>query len=169
METEAPKPPAPDVDGKKIRFLKSLSAKVGELHEKIGGLAEELSSAKKARDALFREIREVIDDNQMGLEFQEPDTKAPDAPSEPTDGAQEPMEQPAPSDPTAWREMPIERLLLPGNVEKRLKEESFDSLGVLNKFLKKNSLSDIKGIGEKGAEQIEAAYEKFWRDHPGCE
>lgn len=69
--------------------------------------------------------------------------------------------------PPEWRSVElVGNLELSAKTLELLAEAGITTLGALVDFTETAPLSDIKGIGPKKVEEIEAATVKFWADHP---
>lgn len=65
----------------------------------------------------------------------------------------------------SWKGTPLTELSIPSKILDHLAEGRLTTLGELATFTSDpfNKLTDLKGIGEKAAEKVEAALEKFWQ------
>lgn len=68
-----------------------------------------------------------------------------------------------PADDDSWREISVDELDLPKSLKEKLKEQDFETVGHIADFTSKGkNLTDIRGIGEKKADQLQDALEKVW-------
>lgn len=74
--------------------------------------------------------------------------------------------QPSASD--AWRELDIEELGLPDRIDTALRDADLETLGELSDLMAAGVWwhHELKGIGEKAAEQIADGFTEFWSRHP---
>lgn len=69
--------------------------------------------------------------------------------------------------PEPWRAVTVEELGLPASLCETLREAKVCTLGDISDIGNRNELlTDIQGVGEKKAEQIEAACTAYWAAHP---
>jgi hypothetical protein len=108
-----------------------------------------LKAAESRRNTLVNALRNIIEDAKHGqghLDF--------DAPSKEE------------TDENWWRSVGIEELTLGSREAKALTDAELVTLGAIADWTQTKPLTDIKGIGESGAEKIEAAIEEYYRLHP---
>ena len=64
-------------------------------------------------------------------------------------------------------EMTVSKLDLPQIIFKLFGDAKIETISDIAAWTKGNKLTDIKGIGEAKAEEIEAALERFWKENDG--
>ena len=70
---------------------------------------------------------------------------------------------------TEWRSAPLLNLNLSAKVEKPILDFGLTTLGALQEHMNDQGgfwAKQIKGLGEKGAEEVSGAFVRFWADHP---
>lgn len=75
-----------------------------------------------------------------------------------------------PVDDDSWRGISVDDLDIPKSLKEKLKEQDFETVGHIADFTSKGkNLTDIKGVGEKKAEQLQDAMEKLWASRNASE
>lgn len=75
-----------------------------------------------------------------------------------------------PADDDSWRSISVDDLDIPKSLKEKLKEQDFETVGHIADFTSKGkNLTDIKGVGEKKAEQLQDAMEKLWASRNASE
>ncbi len=117
---------------------------------------------------LQRVIRDEIDPEPNLFNSTDDDDEEEDSEE---DSDEEVEEEPAPSGALAgeeWRSVKLAAISLAPAIVEKLAAAGIDTVGTLSDYLTPNDsgfckrLTDIAGVGEKKAEQIEAALDQFW-------
>jgi hypothetical protein len=133
--------------------LLRIEAEITKLDGKIEEQSEALKVLKARREGLITDLRKAVKNSQPGLPF--------------GDGALSTL--PVPD--ADWRQVSLATALQGHVTEKmleKLAEADLKTVGELGDFCKANRLTDIKGVGEKKAEEIEKALEQFWAERNQC-
>jgi DNA-directed RNA polymerase alpha subunit len=86
-----------------------------------------------------------------------------DGAESPADAAAEWLRNGYPTDDESWKTVSLHDLTMPGTTAQKLEEAEIRTLGDLAAWNDSGKLlTDIKGVGEKAAEKIEAALDEFW-------
>ena len=117
---------------------------MAEAEDVVSECAAALKAAKATFDAAVRDLRATIrnDETQRELDFD--------------------------ASPDAWRDEPVTALVPYGVTDgdvTRLATEDIETLGAISTYRGNNLLTDIDGIGEKGADRIENALQSYFADH----
>lgn len=131
-------------DHEHLEAIKEAERKVAQRESEWESAKADAADAKKRYDAAVEHLRDVItSSDEPRLPFGE-------------------TEQPE-----TWQAVRLETLGIPQTIVTLLDEGAgLQTVGALAEFTKRNRLTDISGVGIAKAEQIEAALESFWADHP---
>ena len=91
--------------------------------------------------------------------------KAPAEPLPLIDGARSDVTSATKGD-DAWRNVPIADLGLKAKVLAALADVGISNIGGISDWSAKKPLTDIKGIGEAKALDIDEALTRYWKEHP---
>lgn len=176
-EPEEPSPPTPtaqdpsDLYANFYAELREKQAKVDQLNSRAAQLKTESKyAADTAKNAeaemqalvrrgpvLFAEHKAEEDDNEDEEGEEVGDSSRTDQPAT-TEAVVEVEDE-------SWKGTPLTELSIPSKLLDHLAEGRLTTLGELATFTSDpfNKLTDLKGIGEKAAEKVDAALEKFWQ------
>lgn len=128
--------------------LMSLERAISRQDTEIEELSNELKVAKAQREGLIGDLRKAVRDaDQPDIPFKESELESVDD----------------------WKDVPLADVLKAHVSEKiieKLTEAELTTVGQLAEYTAKCRLTDIKGIGQAKAEQIEKAMEHFWATRP---
>jgi hypothetical protein len=138
--------------------------KRAKLKAEVKSAGKEIDLATEQLDELF-EQRERRGDASGVTAESVAITTAIEAGGQPSsDGAPAPTATTAPDDNDKWRATTLEQLGIPAGIRKVLAEDNgITTLGGIADWTKTgHPLTDLKKIGEKKAEVIEAAMDRYW-------
>lgn len=117
--------------------------------------------AKKQLAAAVAQLQNLVFQRRGLRNGDDGDESQGDADAEGAGQETEPGEAPADND-ESWRDVPVSVLRLSAPISAALLEANLGTIGALSVFLESKSLRDIRKVGEKKAELIQDALEKFW-------
>jgi|GEM_PF-4225117 len=135
--------------------LFKLQDRINEAASREHAAKENYSIAKKNREAAQAALSEYIEEMRQPSLF----TKPADS-----------TKKIATSDPEPWRKTTIEELSIPEQITEKLRDHhpQLITLGAIADFtMAGNQLTDVKGIGEAKAAQIEGCINNFWESYSG--
>lgn len=146
--------------------IKATLGRIRKLEHALADLKVETKAVNGDLEATWKRLAQLNEDlvNPLPLfDGPPPATAGGDAAPEPCVGP----EPAAPEGHTNWRTVPVSELEkhgLAAKVAATLREGGVGTIGDVSDLGKNGlSLTDVKGVGEKAAEKIEAALDAFWK------
>jgi len=148
------------------RRLIGLRQKVVQCEHNVESCKEALKSAKEELDLAHKAIDKLIDDFNCDMPLFDGLPNSTDDVND-ADGAESPADADAKvaltTDDESWKTVSLHDLTMPGTTAQKLAEAEIRTVGDLSAWTESGKLlTDIKGVGEKAAEKIEAALDEFW-------
>lgn len=167
-----PSPSLTAMDEAKEAFISGICEKemaCQRLHARVEVCKEDLKDAKERYEVAVSDLRQMIrqgPERQQTLPFKDQDgDEADGATSENADATTTTDADSSQDEDDSWRGVSLTELSIPSKILDYLGDAKIYTLGELSDYTADGAdLTLIKGIGEKAAEKINGATEKFWAE-----
>lgn len=167
-----PAPSPTPMDEAKEAFISGVREKemaCQRLHAQVEVCKEDLKWAKERYEVAISDLRQMIrqgPERQQTLPFKDQDGDEADGATSENADATTTTEADSPEDEDdSWRGVSLTELSIPSKILDYLGDAKIYTLGELSDYTADGAdLTLIKGVGEKAAEKINGATEKFWAE-----
>lgn len=170
-ETQPAPSPTPMDEAKEafIAGVREKEAACQRLHAQVEVCKEDLKEAKERYEVAISDLRQMIrqgPERQQTLPFKDQDGEETEGGASENADTSTMTEADSPEDEDdSWRGVSLTELSIPSKILDYLGDAKIYTLGELSDYTADGAdLTLIKGVGEKAAEKINGATEKFWAE-----